>query len=105
MATGFYAGTRGSAGALEVAELAEADAVDVGPLQRDGQLGVAGDEVVVVDPTGPVGGEGAQLGGVERRVDVHLGDAGSELADRPLDRAAATDAVPHEHEVVGEQHA
>ena len=61
-----------------------------------------GDELVVVDPAGPVGGERPQLGGVEGRVDVHLGDAGAQVADGPLDRAAAADPVAHQHEVVGE---
>ncbi|MDD9369277.1 MAG: FAD-dependent oxidoreductase [Acidimicrobiales bacterium] len=67
-------------------------------------LAQAGREVVVVDACRPVRRLGAQLGCVDRRVDLHLGDAGRQVAEGPLDDAATADAR-HAREVVGRHHA
>ena len=65
---------------------------------------MAGDEIVVVDPGRPVGGEGPQLGGVDGGVDVDLGDTRAQVGEDPFDGPAASHAGDVQ-QVVGEQDA
>src|SRR5690606_27923094 len=78
-------------GPLRVAQLPVADERDPGPLEQGAGLG-AEHQVEVVDPAGPRVADGPQLGGVDGRVHVDLGDAGWQVVDGPLDRLPGPDA-------------
>ena len=83
---------------LQVAETTVANQRDPSPL-RQGPQGVSGrDDVVVVDSRRPVGSEGAKLPGVDGRPEHHLGDAGPQIREQPVERgsrpaAAGSDQV------------
>src|SRR4029453_9411580 len=96
--------TAWSAGALEGAKGAVDHEVGAGPLEQRADAVVVHHQVVVVHAGGPVRRERTQLRGVDRGVQVQLGDAGTKVVDGPLERPAAAD-LAHEDEVVGEDDA